>query len=133
MDLKGSQIILYDGYCNLCNASLRFILKRDKKKVFQYCALQSKEAELLLTMRFEDKNIPDSVILLAGGVLYTKSEAFFKILPQLGNGYKLLSIFKLIPLKLRDKMYDWIAFNRYKWFGKKDQCSLISGHPTSEE
>lgn len=132
MDLKGSQIILYDGYCNLCNASLQFILKRDKKKVFQYYAIQSPEGELLLTRRFADKNIPDSVILLSGGELYIKTKAFLKILPQLGYGYKLLSITKVIPLKLRDKIYDWIATNRYKWFGKKEQCTLIIGHPSPE-
>lgn len=125
MDSKGSQVILYDGYCNLCNATLQFILKRDKQKVFQYYALQSKEAELLLNMRFDDKDIPDSVILLSGGQLYTKSEAMFKILPKLGKGYQLLLIFKLVPKKLSDYIYNWIANNRYQWFGKSDQCTIV--------
>lgn len=122
---KNKNIILYDGYCKLCNASLKFILKRDKQKVFQYYPIQSPEAELLLTRRFTDESIPDSVILLSGRELYIKSEAFLKILPHLGKGYNLLKVFKIIPLKLRDKIYDWIAINRYKWFGKKEQCSVI--------
>lgn len=126
MELKDSNIILYDGHCNLCNATLQFILKRDKKKAFQYYALQSKEADLLISTKLADNKIPDSVILLSGGKLYTRSEAIFKILPQLGRGYKLLLILKLVPKKLRDKIYDWIAFKRYKWFGKSDQCKIIS-------
>jgi predicted DCC family thiol-disulfide oxidoreductase YuxK len=125
MDSKGSQVILYDGYCNLCNATLQFIIKHDKKKVFQYYALQSKEAKLLLNMRFDDKDIPDSVILLSGGQLYTKSEAMFKILPKLGKGYQLLLILKLFPKKISDYIYDWIAKNRYQWFGKSDQCTIV--------
>ena len=125
MDSKGRQIILYDGYCNLCNATLQFIIKRDKRKTFQYYAIQSEEADLLFSTRFIDKNIPDSVILLTEGQFYTKSEAIFKILPQLGNGYRLLLVFKMFPTKLSNKIYDWIASNRYKWFGKSDQCSAI--------
>ena len=62
MDSKGRQIILYDGYCNLCNATLQFIIKRDKRKTFQYYALQSKEADLLFSTRFIDKNIPDLIL-----------------------------------------------------------------------
>lgn len=126
MDLKETNIILYDGYCNLCNATLQYILKRDKKRVFQYYALQSKEAELLLLKNFAEKNIPDSIILLTEGQLYTRSEAIFKILPQLGKGYKILFVFKIIPRRWRDKIYDWIATNRYKWFGKTDQCTVIN-------
>lgn len=124
MNSVEQNIIFYDGYCNLCNTILQFILKRDKKRVFQYYALQSKEADLLLSNRFFEKKIPDSVILLSAGELYTRSEAIFKILPGLGKGYQLLMIFKIVPRKLRDKIYDWIASNRYKWFGKKEQCGI---------
>lgn len=125
MNSGEQNIIFYDGYCNLCNASLQFIIKREKKKVFQYYPIQSPEGELLLTGRFADKDIPDSVILLSKGQLYTRSDAIFEILPQLGKGYRLLLVFKIIPLKLRDKIYDWIASNRYKWFGRTDKCTVI--------
>ncbi len=125
MKLKDTNIILYDGYCNLCNTTLQFILKRDKNKDFQYYTLQSKEAELLLSKNFTEKNIPDSVILLTGNKLYTRSEAIFKILPKLGKGYRLLFVFKLLPVKMRDFIYDWVARNRYQWFGKTDKCTVF--------
>jgi len=121
VSLKEKNIILYDGYCNLCNASLQFIVKRDRKKVFQYFPIQSPEGELL-SIRLADNNIPDSVILFSGGQFYVKSEAIFEILSQLGKGYNVLLIFKIIPKKFWDKLYDWIAANRYKWFGKTNYC-----------
>jgi len=124
MPLINREIILYDGHCNLCNASLQFIIKRDKKKVFQFYPIQSKEADLLMSKMFAEKLIPDSVILLSDGQLYTKSEAFFNILPKLGKAYHLFTVFKIIPRKLRDKIYDWIATNRYRWFGKQEQCAV---------
>lgn len=126
MDIKRKLIILYDGYCKLCNFSLQFIMKRDKNRIFQYYPLQSKEAQSLVFENFSNGNFPDSVILIDDGEVYTKSTAFFKILPHLGNGYKLLLVFKVIPRKLRDKIYDWIAKNRYKWFGKKIECGLTN-------
>ena len=124
MNLKDKNIILYDGYCNLCNFTLQFILKRDKKRVFKYYPIQSKEAKNLLFDRIAYDNIPDSVILLERGQMYLKSEAFFKILPYLGRGYKLLLVFKILPKKFADIIYDWIASNRYNWFGKKDRCGI---------
>ena len=124
MNLKGKKIILYDGYCNLCNFTLQFILKRDKKRVFKYYPIQSKEAKNLLFDRIAYDNIPDSVILLERGQMYLKSEAFFKILPYLGRGYNLLLVFKIVPKKFADIIYDCIAANRYNWFGKKDRCGI---------
>ena len=126
MSLKEKNIILYDGYCNLCNFTLQFILKRDKKRVFKYYPIQSKEANNLLSDRIAYDNIPDSVILLEGGQVYLKSEAFFKILPHLGSVYNLLLIFKIFPQRFSDKIYDWIASNRYSWFGKRDQCKILN-------
>jgi predicted DCC family thiol-disulfide oxidoreductase YuxK len=125
MVLKTNYIILYDGYCKLCNFSLQFVLKRDKKKVFQYLALQSNEAKELLSMRSVENDLPDSVLLWEEGTLYSKSEAFFRILPHFGKAYKLFFVFKIIPRKLSDKIYDLIARNRYKWFGRKEQCGII--------
>lgn len=122
--LNNEVIILYDGYCNLCNTSLQYIIKRDKRRVFQYIPLQLEKAGELLPDHIFKENLPDSVIFIEDGKMYTKSEAFFRILPYLGKKYKLLLIFKIVPPKLRNKIYDWIASNRYKWFGKKDQCGI---------
>ena len=124
MDSKSDIVILYDGYCKLCNFSLQFSMKRDKREAFQYYPLQSNEAKDLVSEYFSDVNFPDSVILIDGGVLYTKSAAFFKILPYLGKGYKLFYVFKILPQKIADKVYDWIAKNRYSWFGQKNECGL---------
>lgn len=124
MNLKDKNIILYDGYCNLCNSALQFILKREKKGVFKYYPIQSKEANDLLSIYKSKENIPDSVILIEGGQIYSKSEAFFKILPYLGKRFKLLLIFKVFPSKISNKIYDRIAKSRYRWFGKKDQCGI---------
>ena len=124
MNLNNGIVILYDGYCNLCNTSLQFIIKHDKKREFQYIPLQSEEADELLPNNITKENLPDSVILIEDGQMYSKSEAFFRILPYLGKRYKFLLVFKIIPQKLRDRIYDWIASNRYKWFGKKDKCGL---------
>ncbi|MCD4729705.1 MAG: DCC1-like thiol-disulfide oxidoreductase family protein [Bacteroidales bacterium] len=125
MNLKDKNIILYDGYCNLCNFTLKFILRQDKKRVFKYYPIQSKEAINLLFNRIAYDNIQDSVILLERGQIYLKSEAFFKILPYLGRGYNLLLVFKILPKKFADIIYDWIADNRYRWFGKRDQCNIL--------
>jgi len=124
MNLNNGIVILYDGYCNLCNTSLQFIIMHDKKREFQYIPLQSEEADELLPNNITKENLPDSVILIEDGQMYSKSEAFFRILPYLGKRYKFLLVFKIIPQKLRDRIYDWIASNRYKWFGKKDKCGL---------
>jgi predicted DCC family thiol-disulfide oxidoreductase YuxK len=124
MESKSNIIILYDGYCNLCDFTLKFILKRDKNNVFQYFTLQSEKAKELLANGDTKDYIPDSVFLLENEQLYSKSEAFFRILPYLGKRYKILFVLKVFPLKLRDKIYDWIAINRYRWFGQKSECGL---------
>jgi len=124
MNLNNEIIILYDGHCNLCNTSLQFIMKRDKNRIFQYLPLQSEKVDEILPGYIAIEKIPDSVILIEKGQLYSKSEAFFRILPYLGKRYKLLLVFKIIPKMINDKIYDWIASNRYKWFGRKDQCGI---------
>jgi predicted DCC family thiol-disulfide oxidoreductase YuxK len=113
-------LILYDGKCNLCNYTLQFILKRDKLKIFNYLPLQSSQAEeLLKTIRFNQPGI-DSVIFIENGRAYIKSEAFFRIAKELGGFYRLTTVFRILPKKFTDRIYNLIARNRYKWFGKKD-------------
>lgn len=124
MEKKPQSIIFYDGHCNLCNRVLQFIIRRDKKRIFQYLPLQSKEAGDLLSLKQSNNQNPDSVILLENNKIYSKTEAIYRILPKLGQGYKLLLVFKLIPNQWTDSVYDWIAANRYQWFGKSDDCKL---------
>ncbi|WP_235855805.1 thiol-disulfide oxidoreductase DCC family protein [Flagellimonas aequoris] len=126
---ENKKIILFDGVCNLCNGSVQFVIKRDKKDVFRYAAIQSEVGEQLITERHIDTNQVDSIILIEPGVAYfTKSDAALEIAGELGGLWKLTSIFKWIPKSIRDVIYDFVARNRYKWFGKQESCMI----PTPE-
>lgn len=118
------KIVLYDGNCNLCNYSLQFLLRHDSKKVFQYMPLQSKEAKAILSINYHETNIPDSIILVEDSNTSEKSEAFFRIIPHLGIQFRVFYIFKLIPKKQRDQLYDWVARKRYGWFGEYTDCKI---------
>ena len=126
---EGKKIILFDGVCNLCNGAIQFVLKRDKKDVFRYAALQSGIGQQMISERGIDTSITDSIILVEPGVAYyTKSEAALEIAREFGGLWPLFQIFKWMPATLRDLVYDFVARNRYSWFGKKDQCMI----PTPE-
>jgi len=123
---KNKSIILFDGVCNLCNSSVNFIIKHDKKKHFLFASLQSDAAKEILLHHSLNKIIFDSIILIEDTIIYEKSTAVLRIAKKLNNGFQLLYIFILIPKILRDKIYDYIAKNRYKWYGKKNTCMLPS-------
>jgi len=123
---KNKSIILFDGVCNLCNSSVNFIIKHDKKKYFLFASLQSDAAKEILLHHSLNKIIFDSIILIEDTIIYEKSTAVLRIAKKLNNGFQLLYIFILIPKILRDKIYDYIAKNRYKWYGKKNTCMLPS-------
>ena len=126
---EGKKIILFDGVCNLCNGAIQFVIKRDKKDVFRYAALQSGIGQQMISERGIDTSITDSIILVEPGVAYyTKSEAALEIAREFGGLWPLFQIFKWMPATLRDLVYDFVARNRYSWFGKKDQCMI----PTPE-
>ena len=120
---KGKKIILFDGICNLCEASVQFVIKYDKKDVFRFVALQSELGkEIIKHIGLENKNI-DSVILYEPGIAYNyKSAAALEIAKNLGGFFHLGTVFKLIPNGLRNLLYDYIAKNRYQWYGKKESC-----------
>ena len=120
---KGKKIILFDGVCNLCEASVQFVIKYDKKDVFRFVALQSELGkEMIKHIGLENKNI-DSVILYEPGIAYNyKSAAALEIAKNLGGFFHLGTVFKLIPNGLRNLLYDYVAKNRYEWYGKKENC-----------
>jgi predicted DCC family thiol-disulfide oxidoreductase YuxK len=115
-------VILFDGVCNLCNSSVQFVLRRDKKKQFLFGSLQGMYGQDVL----KEQNMPaddlHSFILKENNVIYTKSTAALRVLKILGGGWKLLYIFIIIPKFIRDGVYGFIAQNRYRWFGKKEEC-----------
>ena len=123
------KIILFDGVCNLCNSSIQFVIKRDKDDLFRYAALQSKIGQKLISERNIDTKNLDSIILIEPGIAYyTKSDAALQVGKSL-KGYRTISsVLKLIPSELRNFVYDFVARNRYKWYGKKDHCMI----PTPE-
>ena len=119
------KIILFDGVCNLCNSAVQFVIQHDKKDVFRFVALQSKLGqEILKHIGINPKNI-DSIILYEPGVAYYyKSQAALEIAKSLGGFFHFGTIFRIIPTGISNKLYDYIAKNRYKWYGKKESCIL---------
>lgn len=125
----GKKIILFDGVCNLCNSSINFVIKRDKHDIFRYASLQSEIGKKLISERNIDINKIDSILLIEPNVkYYHKSTAALHIAKQLSGIYPLLSVFLILPKFLRDFVYDIIAKNRYRWFGKQESCMI----PTPE-
>ncbi|AXT55412.1 DUF393 domain-containing protein [Aquimarina sp. MMG015] len=129
MNFEGKKIILFDGVCNLCNGAVNFIIKRDKNDVFRYASLQSDIGKKLASEIGVDTSKLDTILLIEPSVAYYhKSTAALQIAKRLSGGYPLLSVFLIFPKILRDWFYDIIAKNRYKWFGKRDNCVI----PTPE-
>lgn len=126
--MQQHKIILFDGVCNLCNNTLNFIIRHDKKNLFKFAALQSNIADELLHPFSMEENKLDSIVLLENGRKYTQSSAALRIAKNLSGAYPLLYIFMIIPKFIRDWVYAVISKNRYKWFGKKESCMI----PTPE-
>ncbi len=126
---KDKKIILFDGVCNLCESSVQFIIKHDKKDVFRFVALQSDLGKKIMQyIGIESDNI-DSIVLYNPGVAYFyKSNAAIEIARNLDGLFQFVTIFRIIPSSIRNGIYDYIAKNRYRWYGKKEHCLL----PTNE-
>lgn len=123
------KIILFDGVCNLCNSAVQFIIKNDRKDVFRFVALQSDLGQEILAYIGIDPNTIDSIVLYEPGVAYYyKSSAALEIAKSLDGFFSLGIILKIIPTGIRNHLYDYIALNRYKWYGKKESCMI----PTPE-
>ena len=116
-------VILFDGVCNLCSNSVQFIIKRDQEKKFLFASLQSNYGQELLKKYNLPTNTFNSFILYENERLLTRSTAALKMFEQL-KGWKWVKIFWIIPKFIRDAVYNLIARNRYKWFGRKNECWL---------
>jgi predicted DCC family thiol-disulfide oxidoreductase YuxK len=121
------RIILFDGICNLCNSSVQFIIKRDPFGHFKFASLQGAAGQKLIK-QFGVNNEINSFILIEDNKIFFKSSAAIRVCMKLRGPWKLLSIFKIIPPSIRDIFYNIVANNRYKWFGKQENCML----PTPE-
>jgi predicted DCC family thiol-disulfide oxidoreductase YuxK len=121
-------VILFDGVCNLCNGFVRFVIARDPDGRFQFGALQSPAARRLLdSFDLRDAG-PDSVVLIEDGRAWTRSAAALRITRGLSFPWPLAAVFVVVPRPLRDWIYNLVARNRYRWFGKRDVCMV----PTPE-
>ncbi len=117
-------VLLFDGVCNLCNASVQWVLPRDKAGLFRFAALQSEVGQDLLQHLGLDAGALDTVTLVDGNRVFTRSDAALEILRRLGRPWSWLSILRWLPRPLRDGLYNWVARNRYRWFGRREECWL---------
>ena len=126
---QNKTIILFDGVCNLCNNSINFIIDRDDIDQFRFVALQSEKGkEILAHIGLLDEKLDSIIVYQPGEAYYVKSSAALKIMQSFGGVWKISYLFNLLPVSLRDKVYDYVAKNRYKWYGKQAQCRI----PTPE-
>lgn len=125
---QNKKIILFDGVCNLCDNTVQFIIKYDTKDVFRFVALQSETGEKILRHIGVDRSKTDSIILYEPGVAYYyKAQAALRIAGDLNSWHRILKYFTFTG-RFGNFIYDYIAKNRYKWYGKKDECMI----PTPE-
>lgn len=117
-------VVLFDGVCNLCNSSVQFIIRRDSKGRFRFASLQSEIGKKLLDKFHFSAETSDTIILIENDKLYIKSTAALRIARKLDKLWFLLYAFIILPTSFRDLIYDFIARNRYKWFGKNESCML---------
>jgi predicted DCC family thiol-disulfide oxidoreductase YuxK len=117
-------IILFDGVCHLCNGTVRFVLARDRAGRFRFATLQSAAAHRLLASHGGASAVPDSVVLLGGGRLLTRSDAILAVAAGLGWPWAALGAARVVPRGLRDAVYDLVARHRYRWFGRREVCMV---------
>jgi predicted DCC family thiol-disulfide oxidoreductase YuxK len=124
-----ARIVLFDGVCGLCSHVVQFIIRRDRKGIFQFAALQSDSGQQLLKRFGLPPDSMSSFLLVEGDRCYMKSTAALRVCLALPGLWPVLYILSIVPRPLRDGVYDWVARNRYRWFGRKDACML----PTAEQ
>lgn len=117
-------IILFDGICNLCNRLVQYIIKHDPGASFKFASLQGKPGQYLLKKYGLPPNRLNSFVLIQNNKAYTSSTAALKVAKQLKGAIKLLYGFIIVPPFIRNAVYRAIAENRYKWFGKRDECMI---------
>src|SRR4051812_16158363 len=119
-------VILFDGHCGLCNGWVDFLLVRDRHRRFRFASLQSDPAKALLR-EFGAAAFAETVVLIQGDGIYTRSTAALRAFRTLGFPWRLLGVLLLVPQPLRDAVYDFVARHRYHWFGRSDVCRVPTG------
>jgi predicted DCC family thiol-disulfide oxidoreductase YuxK len=124
--MNKSDVILFDGICNFCNSTINFIIQRDKNKLIRFAPLQSEAGRQLLAAFNLSTTEFHSFIYIENGKVFTESTAALRVCKKLTALWPLLYGFIIVPKFIRNGIYKWIAKNRYKWFGQKDQCMIPS-------
>lgn len=117
-------VILFDGVCNFCNSSVQFVIKRDPKRYFRYAPLQSAYGQAELARYGLPVESFGSFVLVEDGKAYTRSTASLRVARKLSGAWPVLYAFIIVPAFLRNMVYEFVAQNRYRWFGKRAQCMI---------
>lgn len=129
MTTAAKSLVLFDGVCNLCNASVQFLIRRDPRgEKFQFASLQSAKAQEVLAQAHYPAGQLNTVLLVEGGKVYGRSTAALRLARKLPGLWPLLYGFIIVPPFIRDAVYNFIARNRYRWFGRQESCMI----PTPE-
>jgi predicted DCC family thiol-disulfide oxidoreductase YuxK len=121
--MQESPTILFDGVCNYCNSWVNFIIRNEKKGILKFAPLQSAAGKKLLS-QYNVLTDANSVLFIEEGRIYSHSDAALRIIRYLSWPAKMFYVFKIVPRFIRDAVYNWIARNRYKWFGRTDACMI---------
>lgn len=121
-------IVLFDGVCNFCEGRVRFIIDHDPHGTFRFASLQSDYGRALAEQYNTDASELNTMMLVEDGRLFKRSTAALRVARRLGFPWSLAWVFAIVPRPVRDAVYDFVANNRYRWFGKKEQCMI----PTPE-
>ncbi|MFD0962417.1 thiol-disulfide oxidoreductase DCC family protein [Pseudofulvibacter geojedonensis] len=126
---KNKKIILFDGVCNLCNNSINYVIDKDKQDIFRFVSLQSDLGqEIQQYIGYRDTSLNTIILYVPGEAYYTKSTAAIKIIKEFGGLWKGINLFLILPENIRNIAYNYVAKNRYKWYGKEESCRI----PTPE-
>lgn len=132
--MRERPLLLFDGVCNLCHGTVRWVLARDRAQRFDFASLQSAAGREALREALQAAGIdeplppadsdPDSVVLIDARGVHLRSDAAIEVARGLGLPWSLAVVGRVLPRALRDPIYRWVARNRYRWFGRKEACGL---------
>ena len=120
--------LFFDGYCNLCNGLVDWVMKQDRRQTIQFASLQGKTAAEKLNLSSSKIDF-DTVIYFKDQQTFERSNAILELLNDLGGFWRLFYTFKVIPVFVRDFIYNWVAKNRFRFFGRRETCRM----PTPNE
>lgn len=124
LDIDPRPVIVFDGVCVLCNGWVRFLLRYDKHAHFRFAAMQTANGRSLLLKHGMDPDDPVSFLLVEAGRAWSDTDAIIRVVAELGGLWRMAVALRAVPRPLRDRMYRWLARNRYRWFGRHESCLL---------